>query len=260
MLTLDFGSPVATAGGRRVRSARFDARSLLPVSAACVVANGVRELLSSLLAVPAELRLLEPRLPSPQAWAAIARDAQMVRVTGPLANAALVLRSPDAVALAAAGFGEERRGSQALSGIESEVIARLLRSLTGALSAVCGRELSAPEPILDISGYATYFELLVERPVRARIGVALSREPAAQAACATLRLEDLLDVEVDLRAEFARGFISAPTLLGLGPGSNVPMMTSVGGFGVLKADGMVLARGECGAIGLRSAMILQSVR
>ena len=35
--------------GRRVRRARFVDRSLLPVAAACVVANGVRETLAALL-------------------------------------------------------------------------------------------------------------------------------------------------------------------------------------------------------------------
>jgi flagellar motor switch/type III secretory pathway protein FliN len=241
--------------GKRVRRARFERRSSLPVPAACVVANGIRETLSALLATPVSLRLLEPVIPDPQAWNAICEGAQLFGLRGPLCDAAFVLRPQDALALASSAFGEQIDATRRLSALEQEVLVRALRGIAGSLAPVCGRELTPLERILDIRGYVTYFELLVERPVRARIGVALSRDPAARGS-ATLRLEDLLDVEIELSVEFARGTLPAAAFLDLRPGTNVPMKTRIGQPGRLLCSGAVLARGECGALGERGAMIV----
>lgn len=245
--------------GKRIRRPRFERKSSLPVSAACVVANGVRETLGALLATPVSLRLLEPVIPDSQAWAAICAGAQLFGLRGPLCDAAFVLRPQDAVALASSAFGEEAGEPRPLSAVEQEVLSRALRGVAGSLTPVCGRELSPLERILDIGGYVTYFELLVERPVRARIGVALSRDPAARGS-ATLRIEDLLDVQIELSVEFARGMLPAAAFLDLRPGSNVPMKTRVGEPGCLKSGSAVFAHGECGAMAERSAMIVTTVR
>jgi hypothetical protein len=93
MMVLGFARRGEYVGGRYVRRAVLEPRSLLPVSAACLVANGVRERLAEILATDVSLRLLEPRLPDPDAWHAIARDATCYRVRGPLADAAVVLRA-----------------------------------------------------------------------------------------------------------------------------------------------------------------------
>jgi flagellar motor switch/type III secretory pathway protein FliN len=245
--------------GRRVRRACFERRSSLPVSAACVVANGVRETLGALLATPVSLRLLEPMIPGPAAWDAICGGAQLFGMRGPLCDAAFVLRPQDALALATSAFGERPDAPRPLSAVEQEVLARALRGVAGSVAPVCGRELSPLERILDIRGYVTYFELLVERPVQARIGVALSRDPAARGA-PTLRIEDLLDVQVELSVEFARGTMPAAAFLDLRHGANVPMTTRIGEPGRLKLGGAVLAHGECGAMGERNAMIVTTVR
>lgn len=246
-------------GGRRIRRALFERRSSLPVSAACVVANGVRETLGALLGTPVALRLLEPLVPDPRAWRAISENAQFFVVRGPSCDAAFVLRPHDAAALASSAFGEDADSPRPLSAVEQEVLVRALRGIAGCLAPVCGRELSALERILDIRGYTTYFELLVERPQRLRIGVALSRDPAARGA-ATLRIEDLLEVEVEVGAQFAAGSLSAGAFLSLRPAALVPMTTRVGEPGLLKVDGLVLGRGECGVLGDHNAMILSAVR
>lgn len=252
---LEFERETEDVEGKQVRRSRFTRRSSLPVPAACVVANGVRETLGALLATPVSLRLLEPVIPDPQAWNAICAGAQLYGLRGPSCDAAFVLRSPDALALASGAFGEEADEPRPLSAVEQEVLVRALRGIAGSLAPVCGRELSSLERILDIRGYVTYFELLVERPVRARIGVALSRDPAAKGS-ATLRIDDLLDVEIELSVEFARGAIPAAAFLDLRPGTNVPMKTRIGEPGRLLCNGGVLARGECGALGERSALIV----
>ncbi len=243
--------------GRRVRRGIFRRRSCLPVSAACVVANGVRETLATLLCAPVSLRLLEPSIPTAPAWAAICAGAQVYGVCGPVADAAFVLRPGDALALAASAFGEGPGDARSLSPLESEVVVRALRAISGSLSAVCGREISVLERILDISDYVTYFELLVERPVSLRLGVALSRDPSPRAS-QTLTIADLLDVQIEVSAEFARGQLSGGAFLDLRSGTDVPMKTRVGEKGLLKAGATVLAHGQCGALGERNALIVSA--
>lgn len=256
MMTLSFERGAEIVRGHRVRRSCFERRSTLPVSAACVVANGVRETLSTLLATPVSLRLFEPVIPDKAAWAAIAGRAKLYRVRGSLSEAVFVLRPADALALAAAAFGESVAQARALSPLENEVLLRAVRALSGSLSAVCGRDTAAVEPILDMAGYVTYFEMLVERPVPARIGVALSRDPVTKAS-ATLRIEDLLDVEIELSAQFAAGELPAAAILNLRPGMLVPMMTKIGTPGLLKAGGTIFANGECGTLKERNALIVR---
>jgi len=257
VLCLSFERGGAVIDGRMVRRACFERRSSLPVSAACVVANGVRETLASLLGRPAEVRLLEPMLPDGSAWNVIAADASIFSIRGSLCDAALVLRPADALALAAAAFGEFEPGVRALSAVEEEVLSRAAGALAGTLSHVCGTEPSRIERILDIRGFATYFEVVVERPAQFRLGVALSREPVSRANPG-LCIEDLLDLQVEIVAEFARGSISAGELLNLRPGAVMPMMTRMGEPGLLRLGTAVLARGECGAVGDRTVMMLRT--
>ena len=257
--SLAFEREVEIVDGHRIRRASFERRSSLAVSAACLLANGVRETLGALLASAVTLRLLEPVIPSPQAWATIASDALLFRVRGPLCDAAFVLRPQDALVLASAAFGEEPGPARTLSPVENEVIARALRAIAASLAPVCGRELSPVERILDIRDHLTYFELLVEQPLPLRLGIALSRDPVVRPGPG-LRIEDLLDIELDVTGEFASGTIAAGEFLDLRPGTNVPMNTKTGEPGLLKLAGFVLARGECGALGERHAMIVGAVR
>lgn len=240
---------------RRIRCTRFERRSLLPVSAACVVANAVRETLSALLATTVTLRLLEPCIPDASAWSAICDQARLYRVRGAICDAAFVLRPTDALAIAAGAFGENSLAARDLSPVESEVLLRAMRALCGALAPVCGREPVHLEQTLDISGYVTYFELLVETPVQARIGIALARDPDAKTA-GTLQAGRLSDVEIELSVQFAHGTMPAAAFLDLRPGAVVPMKTKIGAQGLLRAGGTVLARGECGTLGGRNVLIL----
>lgn len=240
---------------RQIRQMRFEARSALAAGAACLVANAMRETLTSVLGASASLQLIEARLPDPPSWEMLLRGAQIWRVRASAGDAALILREGDALALAAAAFGEAAAPLRKLSPVEAEVVARAMRALAPALAPVCGREVSHPERIFDIRGYATYFELLVQRPAKLRLGIALAREPAA-AVGETLRLQDLLDVEVELSVEFARASLSAAAFLALGTGAEVPMNTRTGEPGLLKAGSTVFARGRCGARGQRAAMLV----
>jgi flagellar motor switch/type III secretory pathway protein FliN len=257
MMTLAFSRNGEIIRGRRVRRSCFERRSMLPTSAACVVANGVRETLSALFAAPVTLRLLQPVIPDPGAWKIIGAEAKLYRVRASNADAVFVLRPHDALALAAAAFGEPApEPRRPLSPLENEVLLRAVRALSGTLAPVCGRDPAVVEPILDICGCVTYFELILERPAAARIGVALSRDPIPKGG-GTLHVEDLLDVEVELSAQFAAGQMPAAAFLDLRPDALVPMMTKIGMPGLLTAGGTVVARGECGTLREQNALIVR---
>ncbi len=125
---------------RRIRKPVFASRSALPASAACVVANGVRETLTSLFGTTVELRLVEPSIPSPSAWLVILKEAALYRVRGKIADAVVVLRPPDALAMAAALFGERLASAAAreLSPIERDLLDRTVNAVAVHLGSVCG--------------------------------------------------------------------------------------------------------------------------
>jgi hypothetical protein len=239
----------ALVDGRRVRDTIFEDRSSLPTSAACVVASGARETLRALLAGPVTLRLFEPVLPSPQAWHAILHDAVLYRYRGTVADAAIVLRPRDARALARAAFGETSSADTLpegpLSALESDVLARAVAAIGASLPAVCGvREGAAVERVAAIGGFTTFFELLLESPVEAAIGIAVSRDPAPEPR-GTRTLEELGDLRIELDVAIDVGTYPAELVGALAPGSLLPLRSGAL-RGRLRAGGRTLAYGTCG--------------
>lgn len=267
MKVLAFGDEALTLGGRRLRPGRFLSRSALPVAAARVVASGVRETLGSLLSAPVALRFFEPCLPSDEGWSAISRSAFVWRVRGNANDAAIVLRSTDARALACAAFGETDRPEvpvePALSPIESEVLRRVVAAIAGNLQSVCGpwdRSSATPEPCASVAGFATYFELQLERPSEARIGIALAREPESPPS-AKIHSRTVLDVSLAVRviAESAR--IDARRLTRLRPGDLLTLDRAGDTLrGHLVAGSRRLASGEVGARDGRYALRVTASR
>ena len=244
-------------GVRRVRQARLERRSSLPASAACVVANGVRETLGALLGMPVTLRLFEPVIPDPRAWKAIAHNATVYRVRGSVADAAIVLRRVDAATLAGAVFGEPATaGERALSPLECDVIDRTANAIAANLIAVCGaREAHPVERVAAIDGFITFFEMMIEKPMEARIGVALSRDPAPEPR-GGLELVHLSDVAVATIGSIDLGSASAFDVVGLAVGAVVPIRSDDLRHCTLSAGGRRLARGACGVRGGRFAITI----
>jgi len=244
--------------GGRVRAARFERRSLLPLSAACLVANGVRESLGALLGSALTVSLLEPVVPSNDAWSAIGADAVAFRVRGDRADAAIVLGFADASALAAAAFGERTMPTRALaqlSEIEREVVERAVAALAPSIGAICGTgDRRAPERLSGIAGFATYFELVVQGALSARIGIALSREAEPEPA-AGLDLDALAAVRLRVRAALGLGSISAGEAAALAAGAIVPIPSTGALGGRLHVGGRTLALGTCGVLGGRYAFL-----
>ncbi|HEY1867181.1 MAG TPA: FliM/FliN family flagellar motor switch protein [Candidatus Cybelea sp.] len=264
MKSLGFGAACGSSeriGGKRVRAAKFDMRSALPISAACVVANGVRETLSALLGAPVGMRLFEPCIPSPQAWHALVRDARLYKVRGALADAAVVLRAPDAVVLAATLFGEARVAPQPerrLSPIESDVLDRMVNAIAANLGTVSGaRESHFVERITGIAGFVTYFELLVTDPVGSRIGIALSRDPSPERGT-RLDAAALAGVTVAARASLDLGLTDVAAVTRLRPGDVVVVPQSRLEACVLMAGSRGIVRGSCGVRNGRYAVAVDA--
>jgi hypothetical protein len=261
MKSLAFGFIGDSRNGKRVREARFEERSYLPASAACVVSSGVRETLASFFGVPVSVRLLEPAIPSPQAWSAIARGAMLYRYRGSVADAAIVLRSADAIAIAGAAFGEEfapAAPERDLSPLERDVLERMVGAIAGALAAVCGaREREPLERAQTIGGFVTYFEILLDAPIDARIGIALSRDPAPEPH-GRLALEDLSDVALAPSVSIELAGVEAGVLARLTPGA-VVRCASTGAFrGTLRLGERMLAHGACGVRNGRYALSIEA--
>jgi Type III flagellar switch regulator (C-ring) FliN C-term len=246
-----------------VRCARFERRSSLPTSAACVVANGVRETLAALLGLGASLRLFEPTIPDPHGWAAIVRDALLYRIHGSVADAALILRPADAIALAGAAFGEPvqngTRTAQLLSPIETEVVDRLINAMAANFSALCAmREAGAAQRVDAIAGFVTFFELLIESPIEARVGIALSREPGSTPS-GTFALSHLSGVRVAAGASVDLGTLQSLELSRLHKGAILPFFAGALQRCSLTLYGRRLAHGTCGVRNGRYAFSIGSI-
>jgi flagellar motor switch protein FliM len=246
---------------RRIRKLVFGVRSALPASAACVVGNGVREALTSLLGVPIEMRIFEPTIPAARTWNAIVEEALLYRVRGKVADAAIVLRSGDAIGLAAALFGEntQSRDERKLSPIEREVLDRTVNVIAAQLGSVCGTpEKQSIEVVDAIAGFSTYFELFLEAPLGVRIGIALSREPSPEPR-ALFDASHLAAVRIATHATLDLGALASGAVARLVPGAIVGVGTTDLHRGLLNAYGRPLARGIYGLINGRGALRVESV-
>jgi hypothetical protein len=233
----------------------FEERSMLPVSAACVVASGVRETLGALFGEAVTLKLFEPMIPQASAWCTIMRDAKVYCVRGATIDAAVILRPEDASALAGAAFGEREARALTLSTLERTVLERIVRAIATQISPICGTaaELSVDvQP--DLRAVCTFFELQIERPVRARIGIALSRDPLPEPQC-RVGVDDLLGLEVDLSVRVDVGNHAAVEVGALEPGSILPIPEGAL-RGMLLLAGRPLAAGECGVYGQYYALAI----
>lgn len=225
----------------------FEDRSSLAVSAACLVANGVRETLGALLNASVALKLFEPVIPDAAGWATICADALQYRVRGTLADAALIVRLSDAAALAAAAFGERTACGAELSALERTVLERTMQALAQHCAPICGGGALTVEQGSELRGFTTYFELQIEAPVRARIGVALSREPQPEARPG-IDVEHLRDIPLALHARISLGTLTADAIAALRPGALLPLAPGVP-RAVVALAGRPIGTGECGVHG-----------
>lgn len=252
---LAFGPP-RLVGTRLIRDVSFVPRSTLPLSAACLVANGVRETLSRLLATELEVDLSEPAMPGSAERRVLLAGATILRVRGRLCDGFVIVRPADARRLVALAFGEEERSERdALSEIERTTLERIVAALVPLCNTLCGtlgpvRAESSERAACDL---ATYFEARTTGRLRVALGFALTRDPAEETG-ERLTLGDLAEVEIEGTVEFARGVLGVPAFSRLAQGVTLALETPLGAPGLLSFGDVPFARGTCGVTNGRSAI------
>jgi flagellar motor switch/type III secretory pathway protein FliN len=255
---LAFGRPDT----RGVRSARFVPRTSIPVSAACLVANGLRETLRELLGERCELTIGEPAAIGPDAWATLSREALCFLTYGRQTDIVLVVSNDHARTLVLRAFGEgEVFGAPALSALELQAVERIAARCASAFDPLCAerrgtsQRVSAPA----LPTCVAYFDVRLQTPIAIEIGVGIVRELPDPGPAGRFPASHLACVPVDVRAEFASGTIDIATLLGLERGDIINLETQVGAAAALKIGDRYFASGSGGVSGGRYSFEVHTV-
>ena len=245
-----------------VRQARFVPRPTLPVDAACVVANGVREGLRTLLGEVCTVTIGEPVALDAAAWRSLVHDALLFATPGRATDVVFVLAARDARRLVAAAFGEQPGAEEgAWSTLEAGAIERIVARCANAIEALCV-ERRGPTSTVEaarVPRAVAYFDVRVAAPVALTLGVGIGRDLPETPPLATLSPATLGEVSVDVRVVLGRAALPVPRLLELRVGSVVTLGTKVEGEGELNVAGQRIAFGTCGLRQGRTAFEVRSV-
>jgi flagellar motor switch/type III secretory pathway protein FliN len=235
--------------GRIVREARFVERSTVPVSALCLVANGVREHLRRLLGVNAEVTFGEPAPLSESARVRLFAQTDCFLTRGRTADVFLFVRRDDARRLLEVALGASAPGGD-LSPLERSALTRLAHELAALFDPLCAERHTAAQivGIEEAAHCRTYVDLRLGPPLDALLGVGLTREPSGGVGVPTISARHILAVPCEVRAEIARGTISAAELAALESGRTVRMDTKVADAALLKAGEVVIGHGRGGVV------------
>lgn len=237
-----------------VRPARFVPRASIPIAAACLVANGLRETLRELFGERCELTIGEPAAIGPEAWELLSRDAHCFVTCGRQTDIVFVVPARDARALVLRAFGEgEAAGAPVLSALELHAVERIAARCAGAFDPLCAERRGASQRAAPgaVPACVAYFDVRVQLPIPIGIGIGIVRELPDPGPAGTFPAALLAHVPVDVRVEFGSGTIDVARLLSLRPGDVVPLESQVGGASVLKIAGRSFASGTAGVVGGR---------
>lgn len=247
---LRFGAAQQEAG-RAVRRAHFALRPTLPLSAATIVANGVRENLARLLGCECEVELVEPIVPGVDERRVLLGGALVRRVRGRRGDGFVIVRAAEAAKLAGLAFGETERPLEApLSELERETLGRVLSALVPLCASLCGTLGPAAPERAEVAAaeIAAYFEVRTIAAPHAAVGFGVSVDPPEEAG-APLTLADLSEVEFGSSVRFASGALAVPQFARLARGAILPLETPLDAPAWLLAGGIPVARGTAGASG-----------
>ncbi|MBV9439667.1 MAG: FliM/FliN family flagellar motor switch protein [Candidatus Eremiobacteraeota bacterium] len=251
---------LAFAGVGAVRPARFVARPSIPLEAACVVANAIRQTLRELLARPCDLVLGEPAALDAHRWSALVRDAHAFLTRGRQTDVVLVVPRADARRLVLQAFGEgDDLPDAACSTLELHALERIAARCAGTFEVLCAERRGAPQAVSGtaIPQCVAYFDLRVRAPLGISLGVGIVRDLPDPGPGPTLPRAVLDDVAIELRAVFAEGTIEGRDLLALQPGDVVPLDTALDGPAMLNAGDACIARGSAGIAGGNRAFLVE---
>ena len=246
-----------TAGG--VRPLRFVPRASIPLEAACLVANGLRETLRELFGSACELVLGEPAVLCADAWAQLSRDALLFLTRGRQTDIVLVLPQADARRLVLRAFGEgEPLPDGACSALELHALERIAARCAGAFDPLCAERSGVSRSVRphDVPVCVAYFDVRIHAPIALTLGVGIVRELPDPGPSGTLGTRALGGVPLHARAVVAEGTIDAAAFVRLRPGDVVPLDTPLGAAGALTLGGRRFATGLCGAVAARAAFFV----
>ncbi len=252
---------LAFAPGPGVRAARFVRRPRIPLDAACVVANGVREALRGLLGESPSVALGEPVALDAAAWHLLVRDALIFATPGRLTDVAFVLPRADARTLLDAAFGEATSHRGAPSALEATAVERIAARCAYACDALCA-ERRGPTRVADAAHLPparAFFDVRVTAPVRFTLGVAILRDLPEPEPSTALTPAALDAVGLEARVVLGTGRITARRLLDLRPGELIVLGTKVVDAGELNVAGQRVAEGVCGVVRGRAAFAVRSI-
>jgi flagellar motor switch/type III secretory pathway protein FliN len=250
-----------------VRPLRFTPRASIPLEAACVVANGVRETLRELFGEACELVLGEPAALGVQAWPALARDALLFLTRGRQTDVVLVLPRPDARRLVLRAFGEADAAAEtalpeaACSALEMHALELIAARCARAFDPLCAERFDASRAVRihDIPPCVAYFDLRVAAPIPLTLGIGIVRDLPEPGPAGALPAAVLDDVTVEARAVFAEGTIDAASFVSLCPGDVVKLDTKIGAAASLRIGDRRVAAGAPGAVRSRTALLVHDV-
>jgi flagellar motor switch/type III secretory pathway protein FliN len=251
----------------RVRRLRFAPRASIPVEAACVVANGIRETLRELFGETCELVLGEPTALGATAWSLLAGDALLFLTRGRQTDIVLVLPQRDARRLVLRAFGEgEAPGAAPLpdaacSALELHALERIAERCAAAFDPLCAERRTRSRAVgaHDVPACAAYFDVRVHAPVALTLGIGIVRDLPDPGPSGALSARALEPVTVEARAVFAEGTMDAAAFVALRPGDVVELGTKVGAPACLNLGGRRLATGVPGVVASRTAFLVHDV-
>ena len=246
----------------RMRRLHFVPRAALPLGAACAVARAFEAAFREMFGA-CEIAVGEPAALTPDAWAALARDAVLFVRRARAGDAVLVLAPADARRLALHAFGEPCGpvgAERACTALERRALATIAQRCSVALQPLG----EAATPLRLVAAEAApacdaYVDLRFRAPVAMTVGVAITRGVPDAAPAPTIAEDVLQDVALHARAVFAEGTLDAADFVGLRPGDIVKLETKVGAPASLNCGPRRLATGVAGVVASRTAFLVTDV-
>lgn len=246
-----------------LRRLRFWPRSSIPLEAACVVANGLRETLRELFGEACELVVGEPSTLAAEAWRVVSRDAFLFLTRGRQTDIVLVIPRTDARRLVLRAFGEPAATAHAhappereCSALEVHAIERIAARCALAFDPLCAERRSPSRAVTqgDVPSCAAYFDVRVQVPAALVLGIAIVRALPDPGPAAGFGPGALDAVALPLRVVFAAGRIDAGAFARWRAGDIIPLATPIGAPATLEIGGRAFATGAPGACGSRAAL------
>jgi flagellar motor switch/type III secretory pathway protein FliN len=245
-----------------VRTLRFAPRASIPLEAACVVANGIRETLRELLGEQCDLVLGEPAALDQAAWSVLARDAFLFLTRGRQTDIVLVLPQRDARRLVLRAFGEgDELPDAACSALEVHAVERIAARCAASFDPLCAERRGGSRAVRahEIPPCVAYFDLRIAAPVPVALGIGIVRDLPDPGPSGALSPRALDAVAVEARAVFAEGVMDAAAFVRLQPGALVRLDTKVGAPASLNIAGRRVASGAVGVLAARTAFQVKDV-